>query len=179
VHSVAFSPDGKLLASAGASNDVQLWNVATHEELEPFKGHTRWVRFCAFSPDGKMLVSVGLDNVVRFWHVADHKEIASLTGHQRRIHFVTFSHAGARVATAGMDRNVKLWNVPKEPSAHVSEQSPKEEPREGAGQGEGVRSACQTEIAKLCPGVEHAGRCLRKHPEELSVACRSAMGRGH
>ncbi len=94
---------------------------------------------------------------------------------------MTFSHDGAWVATAGMDRNVKLWNVPKEPSAQVSEQSSKdkEEPREASGQGAAVRSACQTEIAKLCPGVEHAGRCLRKHEEELSVACRSAMGRGH
>jgi WD40 repeat protein len=177
---VAFSPNGKLLASAGASNDVQLWNVATHEELEPFKGHTRWVRFCAFSPDGKMLVSVGLDNVVRFWDVASRKEVAALTGHQRRIHFVTFSRTGSWVATAGMDRNAKLWRVPKEPSARVSEQSSKgkEEPQEGGGLG-GVRSACKSEIVKLCPGEEHAGRCLRKHKDEVSDACRAAMDQAH
>jgi WD40 repeat protein len=164
---------------AGAGNDVELWNIATHEELEPFTGHTRWVRSCAFSPDGKMLVSVGLDNVVKFWNVADHKEIAALTGHQQRIHFVTFSHAGASVATAGMDRKVKLWSVPTELTGRVSEQSfnGKDEPPEGAGRA-GIRSACPTEIANLCPGEEQVGRCLRMHEDELSVVCRAAMGRG-
>ena len=126
-----------------------------------------------------MLVSGGLDNVVRFWNVADHKEIAALTGHRQRIHFVTFSHAGASVATAGMDRKVKLWSVPKESTAGVPEQSSKgkEEPQEGAGRAR-VRSVCLAEIAKLCPGEGDVGRCLRKSTDELSVACRSAMGQG-
>jgi WD40 repeat protein len=118
---------------------------------------------------------------VRFWDVASHKEIAALTGHQRRIHFVTFSHSGTWVATAGMDRNVKLWNVPKEPTARVSEQSSKdnEETRGETSHRGGVRSACKPEISKLCLGEEHVGQCLRKHKDELSVACQSAMGQGH
>jgi WD40 repeat protein len=81
--------------------------------LEPFKGHTAWVRFCAFSPDGKTLASVGLDNTVRLWNVATRRQTAALKGHLRRIHFVTFSHDGTMVATAGMDGTVKLWDTPK------------------------------------------------------------------
>ncbi len=53
-----------------------------------------------------------------------------------------------------------------------------EETLEGASHGAGVRSACQAEIAKLCPGEEHVGHCLRKHKDELSVTCRAAMGQG-
>jgi hypothetical protein len=81
---VAFSPDGTMLASAGAAKDVQLFDANTRKELEPFKGHTAWVRFCAFSPDGKTLASVGRDNTVRLWNVATRRQTAALKGHLRR-----------------------------------------------------------------------------------------------
>jgi WD40 repeat protein len=168
---VAFSPDGKLLASAGASSDVQLWDVATRKELQPFKGHTRWVRFCAFSPDGKTLASAGLDKTLRFWDVAARAEIAKLGGHQRRVHFVTFSHDGKLVATAGMDRTVDLWDTPKESTAKGS--SP------GAGGlglgGAAISTVCEAEIGKFCSGEEHVGRCLRRHERELSDGCTAAL----
>ena len=56
VEAVAFSPDGKLLASAGGDKMVRLWDPATGQELRTLTGHTDWVRSVAFSSDGKLLV---------------------------------------------------------------------------------------------------------------------------
>jgi WD40 repeat protein len=170
---VAFSADGKLLASAGASKDVQLWDFGSGKELKPFKGHTRWVRFCAFSPDGRMLASAGLDNVVRVWDVATRRQVAELTGHQRRIHFVTFSHSGRQLATAGMDRTVKLWDTPK--LAHSPASPTIRGGGEGGGSGSGVRDACRAESERLCAGDERVGRCLRAQTDQLSAGCKAAL----
>jgi len=68
VASVAFSPDGKLLASASADKTVRLWDVATRQQLgQPLSGHTDYVISVAFSPDGKLLASASSDNTVRLW----------------------------------------------------------------------------------------------------------------
>ena len=74
VLSVAFSPDGKTLASAGRDHTVRLWNVATHRQIgRPLTGHTLAVTSVAFSPNGKTLASASVDGTVRLWDVATNK----------------------------------------------------------------------------------------------------------
>jgi WD40 repeat protein len=66
---VAFSPDGKTLASGSADHTIKLWEVATGKEQATLKGHTRVVTSVAFSPDGKTLASGSTDKTIKLWDV--------------------------------------------------------------------------------------------------------------
>src|SRR3954454_9249851 len=69
VTSVAFSPDGKMLASGSNDETIKLWDVQAGKEHATLKGHTNEVTSVAFSPDGKTLASASLDGTVRLWDV--------------------------------------------------------------------------------------------------------------
>jgi WD40 repeat protein len=99
--SVAFSPDGQRLATAGRDRTVKVWDAATGQEARTLQGHTGAVTSVAFSPDGKRLASAGQDQTVKVWDAATGQEVLTLQGHGTVVASVAFSPDGHWLAAEG------------------------------------------------------------------------------
>ena len=113
---VAFSPNGKLLASGGEEQDctVRIWDLENKRQIHELKGHTEAVNDVSFSPDGTHVASGGDDKTIRIW------DLESKTGesqcnigvHNSRVLCVTFSPNGERLASGyHQDPTVRIWDV--------------------------------------------------------------------
>jgi WD40 repeat protein len=122
VNSVAFSPNGKLLAAAVGNylrenGEVRVWDATTGQLVCNFRDHSECVWGVAFSPDGERLASAGgrwysrgVDGEVKIWDMQTAQELCTLRGHTDLVFGVSFSPDGRRLATASRDGTVKIWD---------------------------------------------------------------------
>jgi hypothetical protein len=108
---VAFSPDGRLLASSTLHAKVELWDAVSGEHRRSLESHGRDVWGVAFSPDGRLLATGSGDTTVRLWDPASGAHRRTLTGHAAAVWGVAFSPDGRLLASSG-DETVRLWDPP-------------------------------------------------------------------
>ncbi len=109
VFSTIYSPDGKIIASAGQDRTIQLWDATTAQPLAALKGHAGAILALAFSPDDRILASGDEANFIRLWDMTSKKEISTLTGHSWTISALAFSADGQTLASGSTDQTVRLW----------------------------------------------------------------------
>ncbi|RSM67936.1 hypothetical protein DMB66_14560 [Actinoplanes sp. ATCC 53533] len=113
VLAVAFSPDGKTLASGASDRTIRLWDTATGQSVSTMKEHLDSVLDLAFSPDGKLLASAGHsdDASVLLWQTGAWKRVAKLNPKIESVQAVAFSPDGGTIAAGGIGGPVVLWDA--------------------------------------------------------------------
>lgn len=113
---VAFSSDGKLVASSGVDEHVNLYDLADNKALGFFAGHSRPTNAVLFHPDHESVISISGGravgkNELKVWQIDGGEELATVEAHEAKITALALSHDGRTVATGGQDKIVVLWNV--------------------------------------------------------------------
>jgi WD40 repeat protein len=119
VYSIAFSPDGKIIASRG-SDKIQLWDTNTYELLTVLNGDGLFEGDIAFSPNGKIIAG-GKNKKVRLWNAKTGKTLKTFDGHQKLIKTIAFSPDGKILASGSLDQTIRLWNIRKGKLLHILE----------------------------------------------------------
>src|SRR5207249_1240600 len=112
IQRIAFSPDGKRIASAN-QDGINVWDATTGRQLLTYSGHGEEVRSSgiAFSPDGKWIASSGNDAAIRVWDSETGAEIFTLIGHTGPTFGVVFSPDGTRIVSVGRDHVVHIYEL--------------------------------------------------------------------
>ncbi|KAJ5652726.1 hypothetical protein N7507_010152 [Penicillium longicatenatum] len=109
IQSIAWSPDGSLLASGSNDKTVRVWDPATGQTVSTLEGHSDSVFSIAWSPDGSRLASGSYDTTVRVWDPTTGQTVSTLEGHGS-VQSIAWSPDGKRLASGSYDTTVRVWD---------------------------------------------------------------------
>ena len=111
VNSVAFSPDGRTIASGSDDETIHLWDATTGNHKQRLIEHTRDINDVAFSPNGRIIAGGSDDDNIYLWDAATGELLQTLEGHTRRVNSVAFSPDGRTIASGSDDETIHLWDA--------------------------------------------------------------------
>ncbi|TGO06864.1 hypothetical protein BTUL_0433g00010 [Botrytis tulipae] len=111
IHSIAFSADLKLLASASRDHTIKIWDATTGILQQTLEGHSDSVRSIAFSADSKLLASASRDHTIKIWDTATNTLQQTLKGHSDWVNSVAFSADSKLLASTSHDHTIKIWDA--------------------------------------------------------------------
>ena len=111
VRSIAWSPDGRRLASGSTDMTVRVWDAESGREILPLPGHLEEVNSVAWNPNGESIASASGDGKIKIWDATAGKVLRTLRGHNAQVKAVAWSPDGTRLASASWDETVKIWDV--------------------------------------------------------------------
>ncbi len=111
VWTVAWSPDGRRIASGGADRTVQVWYAPAGRHIYTYPGHTDAVHAVTWSPDSTRIASASYDKTVQVWDALTGQHLHTYQGHTDKVWAVAWSPDGTRIASASWDKTVQIWNA--------------------------------------------------------------------
>ena len=109
--SIAYSPDGRTIASGSNGGPIHLWDIGTRQVKTTLRGHADIISSIAYSPDGNTIATACRDHTVRLWNATTGEHKATLSGHKEWVVSVAYSPDGSTIVTASLDDTVRLWDA--------------------------------------------------------------------
>jgi WD40 repeat protein len=119
-HSIAFSPDGRYLASGSMETTVKIWDTSNWQCLQTLSGHHGWIMTVAFSPDrDHQLITGSCDRTIKRWDLQTGECLQTYYEHTNWVWSIAYSHDGQSMISAGEDGTINIWEIEQDRPLHT------------------------------------------------------------